>query len=256
MRDLNVALLQRSLLWEEAEQNRQQWQRALAELQGPLDLAVLPEMFTTGFSMNAAAMAEAEDGPTLHWMREQAGQLDCAMTGSIAARVGDGVRNRMLFVSPEQDWQYDKRHLFRMAGEHKRYAPGDRRVIVPWRGWRVCLQVCYDLRFPVWSRNREDYDLLIYVANWPAARRLHWRSLLLARAIENQAYVLGVNRVGDDANGIAYDGDSMAIGPDGSVLADLAGQEKTAQVTLSGSDLLTYRKRFPVHEDADSFSLG
>jgi predicted amidohydrolase len=256
VRDLTVSLIQRPLEWEAPEENRAQLAAQIAALGEPTDLLVLPEMFTTGFSMNAVANAEPPGGPTQDWMQELALRHDCAITGSIAVRVGERVFNRMLFVTAAAVWHYDKKHLFRMAGEEKRYAAGNQRVIVDWRDWRINLQVCYDLRFPVWSRNRDDYDLLVYVANWPAKRSYHWRQLLLARAIENQACVIGVNRIGTDANGVEYCGDSMAIAADGRLLADLRNTCGTARVTLDRAALDDYRNRFPCHMDADDFRLS
>jgi predicted amidohydrolase len=255
MQDLNTTLVQRELAWEQPEDNRRQIGALLDGLPGPTDLVVLPEMFTTGFSMNALANAEEPGGPTEEWMLKTAGALDCAITGSIAVRVGDGVYNRMLFATPDGMSHYDKRHLFRMAGEHKRYRPGEQRVIVHWRGWRILLQVCYDLRFPVFSRCRDDYDLALYVANWPAKRRQHWRQLLPARAIENLACVIGVNRIGSDANGLDYSGDSLAVAADGELLADLQGGPGVAAVALDGEALGRYREAFPCHLDADAFSI-
>ncbi|MFU8765991.1 MAG: amidohydrolase [Haliea sp.] len=223
---------------------------------GGSDLIVLPEMFTTGFSMNALGNAEEPGGATEQWLLSQARQRDCAITGSIAVREGDAVYNRMLFATPEGVSHYDKRHLFRMAGEHQRYAAGRERVVVSWRGWRIHLQVCYDLRFPVFGRNRQDYDLMLFVANWPSARRLHWRALLQARAIENLACVVGVNRIGEDARGLDYAGDSMAVNAEGRLLADLENKNGTVSVVLSGAELVAYRERFPCHLDADDFQLG
>jgi len=255
MRDLTVSLVQCELAWEAPADNRQHLEALITELAGGSDLVVLPEMFTTGFSMNALGNAEEPGGATEQWLLGQARQWGCAITGSIAVRVGDAVYNRMLFATPEGLSHYDKRHLFRMAGEHKRYSAGQQRVIVSWRGWRINLQVCYDLRFPVFSRNRQDYDLMLFVANWPAARRLHWRALLPARAIENMACVVGVNRIGEDASGLDYSGDSMAVNAEGQVLADLENRNGTVSVLLSGADLLAYRERFPCHLDADDFQL-
>ena len=194
-------------------------------------------------------------GATEHWLRQLALRHDCALTGSIAVQAGNGVYNRMLFATPQGIAHYDKRHLFRMAGEHKRYLAGEQRVIVNWRGWRILLQVCYDLRFPVFSRNREDYDLTVYVANWPAPRRYHWRQLLVARAIENLACVVGVNRIGSDARGLDYSGDSLAIAADGTLLRDMANENGAARVVLSGAALQSYREGFPCQLDADSFQL-
>ena len=255
MQDLSVNLLQFELAWENPADNRAQIECALEKLAPGTDLVVLPEMFTTGFSMNALANAETPAGETERWLLQQATRLDCAITGSIAVRQGEDVFNRMLFATPQGCSFYDKRHLFRMAGEHKRYRSGDQRVVVQWRDWRILLQVCYDLRFPVFSRNRDDYDLAIYVANWPAARRMHWRQLLIARAIENLACVIGVNRIGSDANGVTYSGDSMAVCADGELLADLEDSAAAHNVLLSAAKLKDYRKRFPAYRDADSFQL-
>lgn len=255
MQDLTVTLVQTELTWEAPADNRQHIEQILAGHQEHTDLVVLPEMFTTGFSMNALANAEEPGGETEQWLRRMAGRHNCAFTGSIAVREGGQVFNRMLFVTPDSMHIYDKRHLFRMAGEHHRYAPGAQRVVVEWRGWRILLQVCYDLRFPVFSRNRGDYDLALYVANWPTPRRLHWRALLLARAIENQACVVGVNRIGSDARGLDYSGDSLAFGADGVLMADLENDNGAVSVVLSGAALEQYRDGFPSHLDADRFSL-
>ncbi len=255
MQDLNVSLLQCELAWEAPQDNRRHIEERVAGMDANCDLLVLAEMFTTGFSMNALANAEEPGGPTEQWMQAMARERYCAVTGSIAVRLGDEVYNRMLFATPDGVTHYDKRHLFRMAGEHKRYRAGNDRVIVDWRGWRILLQVCYDLRFPVFSRNREDYDLALYVANWPAKRRQHWRQLLIARAIENQACVVGVNRIGSDANGLDYSGDSLAVAADGVLLADLEDRDELATVTLDGNALQSYREGFPCHLDADEFNL-
>jgi omega-amidase len=255
MQNLRVTLIQCELAWEKPEDNRQQIGDIINALDEATDLILLPEMFTTGFSMNALENAELPGGDTEQWLQELAGRHDCAITGSIAVQADNGVYNRMLFVTPEGVQFYDKRHLFRMAGEHKRYLSGEDRVIVVWRGWRILLQVCYDLRFPVFSRNRDDYDLALYVANWPALRRHHWRQLLLARAIENLACVVGVNRIGSDARGLDYSGDSVAIGADGAVLQDMANESGAARIILSGAALQSYREGFPCQLDADTFQL-
>jgi omega-amidase len=255
MQDITTTLIQCELAWEKPADNRRQIGEMIDALDHTTDLIVLPEMFSTGFSMNALANAEEPGGETEQWMRNLAEAHHCAITGSIAVKAGGGVYNRMLFATPESVQHYDKRHLFRMAGEDKRYLSGDRRVIVNWRGWRISLQVCYDLRFPVFSRNREDFDLQLFVANWPAKRSYHWRQLLIARAIENQACVIGVNRIGSDANGLTYQGDSQVIAADGKILLDLTDQNTVAQTKLSGSALLQYREAFPCHLDADHFTL-
>tara|TARA_R110002110_G_scaffold415561_2_gene651016 strand:+ start:251692 stop:252441 length:750 start_codon:yes stop_codon:yes gene_type:complete len=248
-------MVQCELAWEQPRDNREHIAQLLAEQTTPSDLIVLPEMFTTGFSMNALENAEAPGGDTQQWMLSLAARYDCAICGSIAVNDGGSVYNRMLFATPQGMQHYDKRHLFRMAGEHKRYSAGKDRVIVAWREWRINLQVCYDLRFPVFSRNRDDYDLMLYVANWPAVRRMHWRQLLIARAIENQACVVGVNRVGADAKGINYSGDSLAIAADGQLVADLETKNGAARVVLDGAALQHYREGFPSYLDADSFRL-
>jgi predicted amidohydrolase len=255
MQNLAVTLIQCELAWEQPEDNRRQIGAIIDGLDGETDLIVLPEMFTTGFSMNALANAEDPGGATEQWLLQIAQQRDCAVTGSIAVRDGEGVYNRMLFATPSGVQHYDKRHLFRMAGEDRRYLPGEDRVIVHWRHWRINLQVCYDLRFPVFSRNREDYDLLLYVANWPAPRRYHWRHLLIARAIENLACVVGVNRIGSDARGLSYSGDSLAVAADGKILLDALRKDGAFQVVLNGADLQTYREEFPCQLDADHFQL-
>jgi omega-amidase len=255
MRNLAVTLIQCELAWEQPADNRRQIGALIDNLDGGTDLIVLPEMFTTGFSMNALANAEEPGGATEQWLLHVARQRDCAVTGSIAVREGNGVYNRMLFATPTGVQHYDKRHLFRMAGEDQRYLPGQERVIVEWRDWRINLQVCYDLRFPVFSRNREDYDLLVYVANWPQQRRYHWRQLLIARAIENLACVVGVNRIGADARGLSYSGDSLAIAADGTILLDTLDANGTARVILDRAALHTYRETFPCQLDADRFQL-
>jgi omega-amidase len=268
MQDLTVTLVQRELAWEQPEDNRRQIGESIAAHASDSDLIVLPEMFTTGFSMNALANAEEPGGATEGWMAQLAREYNCAITGSIAVSPAFGrpesgappeaapeVYNRMLFVTPDCCHYYDKRHLFRMAGEHKRYSEGSERVIVQWRGWRILLQVCYDLRFPVFSRNRGDYDLALYVANWPDSRRLHWRSLLVGRAIENQACVVGVNRVGSDANGLDYSGDSLAVKADGILALDMGPDDAVSSVSFSGPEIHQYRTGFPFATDADDFEI-
>ncbi|WP_372625708.1 amidohydrolase [Arsukibacterium sp.] len=254
---VNVSLLQTELHWQDSAANLAQFSALLAKLPAT-DLVVLPEMFTSGFSMQSAEIAEAESGPGRDWLIAQAKQLNAAITGSVAVRnATGGYVNRMYFVTPDGAVSYyDKKHLFRMAGEHQAYQAGRERVIVRWRGLRFCLQVCYDLRFPVFSRNQNDYDVLIYVANWPAARRHAWNSLLVARAIENQAFVLGVNRIGRDGNDIHYSGDSVVIDYQGQLLASLPKSEAgVINTTLNASALAQYRQAFPAHLDADAFTL-
>ncbi|MCX2982979.1 amidohydrolase [Halieaceae bacterium IMCC14734] len=256
MRDLNVSLLQCPLHWEAPAANRAYVEEMISQLSADTDLLILPEMFTTGFSMRSKENAETSAGATLPWLQQLAERYDLAITGSLAVASDDQVYNRLLFVTPDGRVQhYDKKHLFRMSGEHLHYAAGDSRLVVQWRDWRICPMICYDLRFPVWSRNTGDYDLLLYVANWPAKRQYHWRQLLIARAIENQAYCIGVNRIGTDGNAIAYSGDSLILAADGEMLVDCADAEGLFSSRLSASALQRYRSKFPCHEDADNFSL-
>ncbi|MCC6399301.1 MAG: amidohydrolase [Flavobacteriales bacterium] len=257
MRDLKLTLVQRMLHWEDAAANRSQFQEVMAALRGTTDLIVLPEMFTTGFSMRSAELAETMDGATVRWMREQANTLDAALYGSVIIKDGGRCFNRGLFVQPDgQVAVYDKRHLFRFASETDHYSPGRERMIVEWRGWRILLQICFDLRFPVFARNRGDYDAILYVANWPEARRFPWSQLLIARAIENQCFVAGVNRVGMDGKGIHYSGDRVVIDPRGAVLAAVQpSQEEVLTTMLDRAGLEDFRTKFPVALEADDFEL-
>ena len=272
--DLRVALVQGDTRWHDPAGNRAYYGALIAPLAGRTDLVVLPETFTSGFSNEALANAEDMHGPTVAWIVEQARALDAAVCGSVQLRIegtqaasegiAPGVYNRLLFATPDGALvHYDKRHLFRMAKEHERYAAGDKRVFVDWRGWRIFLQVCYDLRFPVYVRNRFDatrpgafdYDLALFVANWPAARAYPWKTLLRARAIENLACVIGVNRVGTDGNGIAYSGDSVALDPLGQPLVEGDAEVRVLEATFSAEELRAHRERFPAHLDADDFAL-
>jgi len=257
-RDLTLALLQQPLVWHEREANLAHFE-ALLEALDAVDLVVLPEMFTTGFTMASAEQAEA-DGATLRWLQQQAARHRCALAGSVAVRADDGrCYNRFYLVSATAAvQQYDKRHLFAMAGEHESYTAGNQRLTVELSGWRISPQICYDLRFPVWSRNQaaNPYDLLLYVANWPDQRRLHWRSLLQARAIENQCWCVGVNRVGTDGNGVNYAGDSLIIDPLGNIVADAAAQTTVLRHTLCADTLQQVRSQLPFLRDADTFQLS
>ncbi len=264
MIDLRVSLVQSATLWHDSPGNRGMISSLCLPLQGQTDLVVLPETFTSGFTNETLVNAESMDGPTLVWMRDLANGLQAVVTGSVVMRDGDRFFNRLLWVRPDGTLEYyDKRHLFRMAREHQRYAGGDRRLIVELHGWRVCPMVCYDLRFPVWIRNRFnrstpdrfDYDLLLFVANWPSARRQPWRTLLRARAIENLCYVAGVNRVGTDGNEIHYAGDSAVIDQVGEHIVELGAQVQVATTALSAAALLAHRERFPAWMDADQFEL-
>ncbi|MFC4729918.1 amidohydrolase [Coralloluteibacterium thermophilus] len=264
MPDLRLSLVQGATRWHDPAGNRAYYGDLIAPLAGATDLVVLPETFTSGFSNDAVDRAETMEGETVAWLRAQAKALDAAVTGSVQLRVGDAVFNRMLFATPDGALAtYDKRHLFRYANEHRRYAPGRARLTLDWRGWRICPLVCYDLRFPVFARNRYDaerpgrldYDLLLFVANWPAARRDPWRTLLRARAIENLACVAAVNRVGRDGNDLDYAGDSAVIDARGNTLVELGAQEQVVTTTLSRSALDAFREHFPAQLDADRFEL-
>ncbi|MFC1688761.1 amidohydrolase [Pseudomonadota bacterium] len=256
MTDLNVLLVQAQLGWKDPSRNREHLQTLLAQVEGHFDIAVFPETFTTGFLGDSDLPDEDMSGPTVDWMREMAGLNDCAVTGS-AVIVENGQRfNRMIFVAPDGALRYyDKRHLFAFGGENRRYTAGSERVIVDYLGWRINLQVCYDLRFPAWCRNRNDYDLMLLVANWPAKRVHHWSSLLEARAIENQSWVVAVNRVGDDGNGLHYPGSSVVHDPMGASVAQLDDEESCRIVKLDGQQLEEVRTQFPFQQDADQFSF-
>jgi predicted amidohydrolase len=253
-----ISIVQQPLAWQDAEANRAHFASVLAPLAGTTDLVILPEMFTTGFTMSPDTQAEAAAGATRAWLLEQARLLDAAVGGSVAVNDEGRYFNRFMLSLPGgPTYWYDKRHLFRMAGEHRKYSGGDHALIIEWRGIRLCPLVCYDLRFPVWSRRRPelDYDLLVYSANWPAARRYAWTTLLRARAIENQAFVAGVNRVGDDGNGIAHVGDSVVLDFTGQPLVELNERAQAVTVTLDLEALRGWRDKFPAHLDADAFTL-
>jgi predicted amidohydrolase len=264
MKDLRITLVQGATRWHDAAGNREYYGDLIAGLRGMSDLVLLPETFTSGFSNEAIAQAETMDGPTVAWIRAQARALDSAVCGSVQLRDGDRVFNRLLFATPDGELRtYDKRHLFRYAREHERYAAGRDRLTVDWRGWRICPLVCYDLRFPVFSRNRYDverpgqlhYDLLLYVANWPSARAYPWKTLLRARAIENLCYVAGLNRVGTDGNQLHYAGDSAVIDFLGQPISECGEEEVVVTTTLQVKALAAHRERFPAMLDGDAFEL-
>jgi omega-amidase len=265
MQDLRIALVQGATRWHDPAGNRSHYGELIAPAAGNADLVILPETFTSGFSNDAIDKAEGMDGPTVAWIREQAVQLDAAVTGSVQLRTDQGVFNRLLWATPDgQLAYYDKRHLFRYAGEHKRYAPGRERLSVEWKGWRINPQVCYDLRFPVFCRNRFDverpgqldFDLQLFVANWPSARAHAWKTLLRARAIENLCVVAGVNRVGTDGNGLEYSGDSVVLDALGQPLAEADASEGLTYAAVSAHALRAHREHFPAMLDADRFELG
>lgn len=257
MSTVNVLLVQAATHWHDPAANRALYGAHLDAAQ-PGELVVLPEMFSTGFTMDVPQHAEPEPPESLEWLRSQARERGIAITASISvALMQGGCRNRMVFVTPAGAVTcYDKRHLFRMADEHHFYEAGDRRVVVEFGGLRWLLLVCYDLRFPVFVRNREDYDAILCVANWPAPRQTAWETLLAARAIENLAYCVGVNRVGEDGAGRAYDGGSGVFGPDGSaLLAPRRHESGHWRVALDVDTLNAFRRGFPAHSDRDDFAL-
>lgn len=254
---LDIALVQTTLAWHDRTANLQHFDELLEQARGA-DLIILPEMFTTGFSMDSAGQAEPEQGPTSKWLRAQAEKFAAVITGSVIIQAADGsYRNRLLWAQPDgQILHYDKRHLFRMADEHAHYTAGSEQAVFEVKGWRVRPLICYDLRFPVWSRDAETTDLLVYTANWPGARRLHWNRLLPARAIENLCYVAAVNRVGTDGKGFAYTGDSQVLDFQGETLLCAGELDGVVRAILSAGDLASYRERFPAFRDADGFSLS
>lgn len=266
MSDLRVTVCQKPLVWEDKPANLKFWEDKLRVLKGKTDLIVLPEMFTTGFTMNVRDLAENMDGPTVTWIRNLSTELGATITGSAIIReecatsgLGGKFFNRMLWANPDRSFTwYDKRHRFSFADEDTFFTAGSARRIIEKHGWKIMPQVCYDLRFPVFSRNLKSdrYDVLVYVANWPAARSSAWRSLLVARAHENQCYVVGVNRVGTDGKGIEYDGSSLVVSSKGEILCSFAlGEEAIETVSLSKTELDDFRAKFRPLDDADEFEL-
>lgn len=256
--DLKITIIQTPLHWENKEKNLEMFSKKLASITEATDVIVLPEMFSTGFSMKPEKFAEPMNGPTMDWITTKAKEKNCVITGSFIAEENGKYFNRMVWMKPDGTFSiYDKRHLFRMGDEHNHYSFGKNKLVVELKGWKICPLVCYDLRFPVWSRNvKSEYDVLIYAANWPERRNHHWKTLLLARAIENQSYVIGVNRIGDDGNAISHSGDSAVIDPRGLIISKTkANEESIETVTLNYSELAEYRKAFPAALDADGFKI-
>ncbi len=257
MKNFRISLVQADMRWEDPEANRKLLDKLTIGLTGKTHLILFPEMFTTGFTMAPEGFGEPPGGPTVAYMKKMAAMRQAAVAGSYILRENDRFFNAFLFVTPEgESIRYDKRHLFRMGEEHLHYSPGNRQVVINYKGIRIKPFICYDLRFPVWIRSRADADLLLFVANWPASRREVWKSLLTARALENQVYVAGVNRVGVDGREIAYTGDSRVISPRGEVLAELPeNKEGVITASLDMEALEAFRKKFPVHLDADDFEI-
>ncbi len=256
-------LVQTQLYWEDPEANFRHIESRIADIQE--GVVILPEMFSTGFSMASERLAENMEGPTLTWMQRTARERHLTICGSVIVKDFSNAAetsyfNRFVWMTPDgKPVTYDKRHLFRMAGEHDHYSPGTENVTLSHNNLRIRPQVCYDLRFPAWSRNPSDegkYDLLLFVANWPAARRAQWLALLRARAIENLCYVVGVNRIGSDGNQVEYSGDSIVFGPEGEELLNLGCEDTTAAFSPDLDRLTEYREKFPAHLDADQFRFS
>jgi predicted amidohydrolase len=263
MQDLKITLIQSDLHWEDIEANLSMFEEKIWQISGTTDVIVLPEMFTTGFTMSAHKKAELMNMRTFKWMKQMADQTGALILGSYIVSVHDRYYNRLLWMEPGGNFKtYDKRHLFRMANEQKTYSPGESLLIANWKGWRICPLICYDLRFPVWSRNKWDpssrklsYDVAIYVANWPTTRIDAWDTLLKARAIENLSYVVGVNRIGQDGQGIEHNGHSSVISPKGEIIYTNEGMEAVRTTELNANALHAFRDRFPAYVDADDFTI-
>ena len=253
---MRITTIQAKLAWEDKSKNLGHFDQLLKPLKGKTDLIILPEMFTTGFTMNPQPIAERMNGPSIQWIQKQAKELNAAICGSLVISEGNNYYNRLIWAQPDGVLlRYDKRHLFTLAGEDAVYTSGNTKLTLDYKGWKICPQICYDLRFPVWSRNCENYNLLIYVANWPKSRSEHWKALLRARAIENQCYLAGVNRVGIDKNGLVYQGDTMIIDYSGVVLSHEVNREAISTIDLNKENLDQFRKKYNFLADRDHFSL-
>ncbi|RCH55251.1 amidohydrolase [Mucilaginibacter hurinus] len=257
MDNLKVTVFQAYLFWENPDKNLKNISLRLSAIREKTDLLILPEMFNTGFTMNAEALAETMEGKTVTWMHETAKKFDCVVTGSLIIKDKDRFYNRLVWMRPDGSYEYyDKRHLFGLSKEDDTYTAGSEKLVVELNGWNICPIICYDLRFPVWLRNvGGEYDLLIVVANWPERRALHWRTLIPARAVENQAYVIGVNRVGHDGNEIYHSGDSTCIDPNGNVVYYKRDEEDVYTFTINLNEVQKARRALPFLKDADSFNL-
>lgn len=261
MANLNITLIQTNLHWEDKTANLQMLEEKISSISEKTEVVILPEMFSTGFSMKPEQLAETMEGETVQWMKRIAAEKKIILTGSVIIEENNNYYNRLIWMLPNGQYGvYDKRHCFAFAGEDEHYAAGTKRLIASVKGWRINLLICYDLRFPVWARQQmqakdPEYDIIIYVANWPE-RRIHaWKTLLQARAIENQSYVVAVNRVGDDGNGIHYSGESMVVDPLGEVLYTKKEEENIFTITLDKAHLEEVRAKFPFLKDADGFNI-
>lgn len=266
MPTLTITTIQTNLSWENRAANLRMLEQKISSIEEKTEVVILPEMFSTGFSMRPEALAEGMDGESVEWMKRISRENNIVLTGSLIIKEDDNYYNRMIWMLPNGQYgYYDKRHLFAYAGEDKHYKAGNKRLIASVKGWKVNLQVCYDLRFPVWARNRvpdtssplstPEYDVLIYVANWPERRSHAWKTLLCARAIENQCYVIGVNRVGSDGNNIYHSGNTLVIDPLGQVLYHMADEEDVNTIMLQKEVLEEVRSKFPFWKDGDPFNI-
>lgn len=266
MSTLHFSLIQSTLFWEDKGANLDMFAQKIKGIEQPTEIIVLPEMFNTGFSMQPEKLAETMEGPTIDWMRRLSFEKRAIITGSLIIEEGGKYFNRLVWMLPNgQLGYYDKRHLFAFAGEDAHYTPGNKRLIASVKGWKINLQICYDLRFPVWARQshlnedaekaNNEYDVLLYVANWPEKRNHAWKTLLTARAIENQCFTIGVNRVGLDGNNIAHSGNSMVVGPLGEILYHCAYEEDVFHIGLQKEEVTSTRERFPFWKDADDFTI-
>ena len=254
---MNISVIQPDVFWEDKSKNLNHLEEIISSLNFKTDIVILPEMFSTGFSMNPGSLSEPPDGSTFDWMMETAKERNFGLCGSYIVNAGKQYFNRWVFASPEKEyWYYDKRHLFAMAGKKELFSSGKERLVFSFRGIRINPYICYDLRFPVWSRNRNDTDLIIYAANWPESRSEVWKTLLKARAIENQCFVAGANRIGTDGNGIKYSGASLIADAWGNVIAS-AGENEECFISadISMLELSDFRKKFPVSDDSDDFKI-
>lgn len=255
MENLKITIIQPDIIWENPQANLDKYSQWIENIEES-DIIILPEMFTTGFSMKPESLKESMEGSSVQWMKNIAADKNAAVVGSLIIEENNQIFNRALWVFPDGKIQtYDKRHLFSMGQEHLHYSPGKEKEIIEFKGWRFCPQICYDLRFPVFVRNLEDYDVVFYMANWPSPRHHVWKNLLISRAIENQAYCFGINRTGTDGMGIKYLGDSACISPKG--MADFMGDKESVQTfEISYTDLHNFRKAFPLLKDRDMFRIS
>jgi predicted amidohydrolase len=254
MNDLKITIIQPDIIWENPQANLDKYSQWLENVQAT-DVIILPEMFTTGFSMHPEKLKETMFGPSIKWMQKMAAEKDACIVGSLIVEENNAIYNRALWVFPDGKIEkYDKRHLYTMGQEHLHYSSGNEKTIVEFKGWKFCPQICYDLRFPVFARNLEDYDVVFYMANWPSPRHHVWKNLLISRAIENQAYCFGINRCGTDGTGLKYVGDSGCISPKGN--AEFMGENENMQTfEISYSELHKFRKIFPLLNDRDNFTI-